>query len=170
METTGSSAETAASSAEAHDREIALTRLLDAPPELVWRVWTEPEHMAAWWGPNGFTTTVHEMDVRPGGVSRYTMHGPDGTDYPNRVRYREVVRPERLAYDHDDDGAGDHAFQVTVTFEAVEGGTRVTNRMLFPTAEAREMTVKFGAVELGHQTLARLAEYLAASGAPSPAR
>ena len=146
--------------AAAGDREIVLTRTFDAPRELVWRAWTEPEHMQAWWGPDGFTTTLHEMDVRPGGVSRYTMHGPDGTDYPNRVRYREVVRPERLVYDHDDDGAGEHSFQVTVTFEAVSGGTRVTNRMLLPTAEAREMTVKFGAVELGYQTLGRLAEYL----------
>lgn len=158
METTDSPAATVTLPS---DREIVLTRTLDAPCELVWRAWTEPEHMPAWWGPNGFTTTVHEMEVRPGGVSRYTMHGPDGTDYPNRVRYCEVVRPERLVYDHDDDGAGERAFQVTVTFEAVSGGTRVTNRMLFPTAEAREMTVKFGAVELGYQTLGRLAEYLA---------
>ena len=78
------------------DREIVLTRAFAAPRELVWRAWTEPEHFARWMGPDGFTTTVREMDVREGGTSRYTMRGPDGTDYPNRVIYREVVRPERL--------------------------------------------------------------------------
>jgi len=144
------------------DREIVLTRAFAAPRDLVWRAWTEPEHFARWMGPNGFATTVREMDVREGGTSRYTMRGPDGTDYPNRVRYREVVRPERLVYDHDDDGAGEHAFQVTVTLEAEGDGTRVTMRMLLPTAEARDRTVGFGAVELGYQTLERLAGHLSA--------
>ena len=64
------------------DREIVLTRDFDAPRELVWRAWTDPEHFPRWFGPNGFTTTVHSMDVRPGGTSAYTMGGPDGTDYP----------------------------------------------------------------------------------------
>lgn len=143
------------------DREIVLTREFDAPRELVWRAWTEPEHLAQWFGPNGFTTTIHSMDVRPGGVSRYTMHGPDGTDYPNRVVYREVVKPERLVYmlgDDVDDDPG--AFHVTVDFTEENGRTRLRQRMLFPTAEQRQATVDFGAIELGQQTMQRLGDYV----------
>src|ERR1700722_521534 len=81
-------------------REIAATRIFDAPRELVFRMWTEPEHVAKWWGPIGFTNTIHEMDVRPGGVWRFIMHGPDGVDYPNKNVYLEVVRPDRLVWDH----------------------------------------------------------------------
>src|SRR6185436_11510767 len=69
------------------DREIVLTRLLGAPRELVWKVWTDPGHVAAWWGPTGFTTTTQAMEVRPGGVWRYVMHGPDGRDYKNLVTF-----------------------------------------------------------------------------------
>lgn len=144
------------------DREIVLTRDFDAPRELVFRAWTDPQHLPQWWGPDGFTTTVHEIDVRPGGVWRYTMHGPDGTDYPNRVVYREISAPERLVYDHGDDVDDDPGmFHVTVTFTEEGGRTRVTSRMLFPTAEQREGAVGFGAVELGQQTMGRLAEHLA---------
>lgn len=144
------------------DREIVLTRTLDAPRELVFRAWTDPEHVGRWWGPRGFTTTVYEMDVRPGGVWRYMMHGPDGTDYPNLVEYVEVTPPGRLVYWHgSDQHDGPDRFHVTVTFEEQDGGTALTMRMLFRTAGQREKTVEFGAVELGYQTLDRLAEHLA---------
>ncbi len=144
------------------DREIVLTRVFDAPRELVFRAWTEPEHLAHWWGPNGFTTTYHEVDVREGGAARFTMHGPDGTDYPNRIVYREIVRPERIVYDHDDDVDDDpRQFQVTVTFADEGGRTRATMRMLFRTAAARDYVTGFGAVELGYQTLDKLAAHLA---------
>ena len=66
-------------------REIITTRVLDAPRELVWKAWTDPKHVAEWWGPNGFTNTIHEMDVRPDGVWRFIMHGPDGVDYKNEI-------------------------------------------------------------------------------------
>jgi uncharacterized protein YndB with AHSA1/START domain len=82
------------------DREIVATRVFDAPRELVFQMWTDPQHISNWYGPRGFTTTTHEMDVRPGGVWRHVMHGPDGTDYPNEIVYLEVVKPERLVYDH----------------------------------------------------------------------
>jgi uncharacterized protein YndB with AHSA1/START domain len=87
------------------DRDLVIERIFDAPRQMVFDAWTDPETIGQWWGPRGFTTTVHEMDVRPGGVWRFTMHGPDGTDYPNRVVYDEVVAPERLVYTHgaDDD-------------------------------------------------------------------
>jgi uncharacterized protein YndB with AHSA1/START domain len=114
-----------------------------------------------WWGPRGFTNTAIEMSVKPGGLWRFVMHGPDGVDYPNRVRFIEVVPNERLVYDHGDDSDAPAMFQVTVTFERVgTGQTKLTMRSLFPTAEAVEAVKKFGAVEGGKQTLERLAEYL----------
>ena len=81
-------------------RQIAATREFDAPRDLVFSLWTDPVHIARWWGPKGFTNTIHEMDVRPGGVWRFVMHGPDGRDYENKIVYREIVRPERIAYSH----------------------------------------------------------------------
>ena len=144
------------------DREMVITRVLAAPRELVFDAWTDSEHIGRWWGPNGFTTTNFEMDVRPGGTWRYVMHGPDGTDYPNRMRYLEVVRPERIVYDHDDDVEDDpRRFRTTVTFTEEGGGTRITMRSLFSSVEQYEQVKAFGAVEGGHQTLARLEEYLA---------
>jgi uncharacterized protein YndB with AHSA1/START domain len=144
-------------------REIVQTRLFDAPRELVFRMWTEAEHIARWWGPRGFRTTTHSMDVRAGGTWRFIMHGPDGTDFPNRITYREVVRPERLDYLHDSDADNDpHRFEVTVTFTQEGRKTRVTMSSLFPNAAARDRVIEFGAVELGRQTLDRLVEYLPA--------
>jgi uncharacterized protein YndB with AHSA1/START domain len=145
---------------EASNREIVIERIVDAPRELVWRAWTEADQIAKWWGPDGFTTTIHEMHVRVGGVWRFIMHGPDGTDYPNRIVYREIVKPERLVYDHSDDKGNDH-FQSTVTFETAGNRTKVTLRAVFETAQARAAAIKFGAVEGGKQTLARLDQHLA---------
>ena len=76
------------------NRELGITRVLKAPRELVWKVWTDPEHIKHWWGPNGFTNTIFKMDVRPGGVWEFIMHGPDRTDYKNKHIYKEVVEPE----------------------------------------------------------------------------
>lgn len=146
------------------DREIVIERIVNAPRDLVWRAWTEADQVAKWWGPNGFTTTIHEMHVRVGGVWRFIMHGPDGTDYPNKIVYREIVQPERLVYDHGDDD-GNNSFQSTVTFVAMGNRTKVTMRAVFPTAEARAAAVKFGAVEGGQQTLARLEQHLATGSA-----
>jgi len=140
---------------------IVVTRLVDAPRELVWQAWTEPRHIAQWWGPNGFTNTIHAMEVKPGGVWRFIMHGPDGTDWPNKIVYREVVRPERLVYDHSGEGANDpHRFHVTVTFADKNGMTEIVMASLFPSLAARDAVLKFGALEGGGQTLDRLADYL----------
>ena len=85
------------SAAEAtSDREIVITREFDAPREVVWTAWTDAKQIKEWWGPRGFTTTTHVMDVRPDGVWRFVMHGPDGTDYPNRIVHTEIEKPERL--------------------------------------------------------------------------
>lgn len=147
----------------ASDREIILTRTYDAPRSLVFKACTEAEHVARWWGPNGFTITNHEMDVRPGGIWRFIMHGPDGTDYPNKIVYLEVVKPERLYFAHGEDGeCPPPPFHVTVTFTEEGGKTTLTQRTLFSSAGDCEAVKAFGAVELGQQTYARLADYLAA--------
>ena len=144
------------------DREIVMTRIFNAPRELVFEAWTDPEHIGEWWGPNGFTTTVYEMDVRPAGVWRYMMHGPDGVDYPNKVVYQEVIKPERLVYLHGSDDENDpNQFHVTVTFEKEGKGTRLTMRSVFPSAAFLEEVKKFGAVEGGIQTLNRLEGHIA---------
>jgi uncharacterized protein YndB with AHSA1/START domain len=140
------------------DREIVATRVFDAPRDLVWQVWTDPEHITHWWGPNGFTTTIHEMDVEPGGAWRFIMHGPDGVDYRNEIIYVEVKKPERLVYDH----VSGPKFQTIVTFEKESGKTKLTMRMVFDTAAERDQAMeKFNAVEGLGETLGRLKEYLA---------
>ncbi len=143
-------------------REIVMSRLFDAPRELVFDAWTKAEHLAQWWGPRGFSLTTHEIDVRPGGVWRFTMHGPDGVDYRNRIVFLEIVKPERLSYKHDPEkGTEPVNFQVSVTFFEMGGQSGVTVRMLFPSAAAREHVVKkYGADEGLKQTLERLAEHL----------
>ena len=144
------------------DREIVITRLLDAPRELVWEAFTNPRHVGLWWGPTGFTNTVHSIDVRPGGVWVFDMHGPDGTVYPNRIAYTEVRRPERLAYKHTSDQEDDpHRFDVVVTFEPQGRRTLLTLRSVFQTAAARDFVVKeFKAIEGGKQTLDKLEQFL----------
>ncbi|HTX54799.1 MAG TPA: SRPBCC domain-containing protein [Candidatus Baltobacteraceae bacterium] len=156
------------SPADAADREIVISRVLDAPRELVWEAWTDPEQVVRWWGPNGFTTTNKRMDVRVGGVWEHVMHGPDGTDYPNKSVFKEVVKPERIVYSHGGGRPGDRGatFVCTWTFEVVEGNkTRLTIHQVYPSKEDRDRIVRdYGAIEGGKQTLGRLAELLAADG------
>jgi uncharacterized protein YndB with AHSA1/START domain len=143
------------------DREIVQTRTFDAPRELVFQAWTDPAHLPHWFGPNGFSVTMQEIDVRPGGMWRFIMHGPDGRDYTNRMVYQEIVRPERLVYLHGEDVDDDPgAFHVTILFEEVDGRTHMTQRTVFNTAAQRAGVVAFGAIELGQQTLDRLAAHL----------
>src|SRR5262249_46230802 len=80
------------------DRELIASRVLDAPRDLVWKAFTDPRHIAQWWGPKGFTNTIETMQVRPGGLWKFVMHGPDGKSYPNEVTFVEVVERERLVY------------------------------------------------------------------------
>jgi uncharacterized protein YndB with AHSA1/START domain len=140
------------------DREIYALRVFEAPRDLVWKVWTEPHHIAKWWGPNGFTNTIQKMDVKPGGIWEFAMHGPDGTDYKNKIVYVEVVKPERIVYDH----ISYPAFRATALFEKLGEKTQVSMRMVFESAELREKVAKqFGAVEGLSQTLGKLGEHLA---------
>lgn len=145
-------------------REMTISRVFDAPRELVWEAWTNPEHVAQWWGPDGFTTTIKKMDFRVGGVWKLVMHGPDGRDYPNSSIFREIVVPERIVFSHgggSKDGPSSK-FLATWTFEALGAQTKVTMRALFDTPEERDLIVRaYGAIEGGKQTLARLAEFLA---------
>jgi uncharacterized protein YndB with AHSA1/START domain len=141
---------------------MAGTRLLDAPRELVWSVWTDPKHLAQWWGPDGFRTTTSAFDFKAGGVWRFVMHGPDGRDYENRITFDEIVKPERIAYHH---GGGDDVepvqFRTTVTFADLGAKTRVTLRGTFPSAEERARVIReYGADKGLTQTLARLGEYV----------
>jgi uncharacterized protein YndB with AHSA1/START domain len=146
-----------ASAAETSEREITGTRVFDAPRELVWTMWTDPQHIVQWYGPRGYRTTMQQMDVRPGGTWQFVMHGPDGTDYQNKSVYVEVVKPERIVFDH----VSGPLFRATVTFEDLGGKTRVMSRMVFETAELRETVVRqFGAEEGLQQNLDRLGEHL----------
>lgn len=143
---------------ETSNRELSISRLMNAPRELVWKVWTEPDHIKNWWGPNGFTNTIFRMDVKPEGVWDFIMHGPDGKDYKNKSIYKEVVKPERLVYDH----VSGPKFQATVTFiEKENDKTLLTIRMLFETVEEKENVIKvFKADEGLKQNIYKLEGYL----------
>jgi uncharacterized protein YndB with AHSA1/START domain len=138
-------------------REITMSRVFDAPRELVFRAWTDPELVEQWWGPDGFTNTIDEMDVRPGGTWRFVMHGPDGVDYQNRIVYDEVLRPERIVYTH----LSGPRFQSTATFEEQGGKTKLTVWMRFESTEDFDRAVReFHAREGLNQTLGRLEKHL----------
>ena len=138
------------------DREIVTTRVLNAPRELVFKAWTDPDQLVQWWGPKGFTNTFHEFDMRPGGIWRFVMHGPDGVDYKNESVFVEVVKPERIVFRH----VSGPQFQVTATFAEQAGKTKLTFQMLFETAAECDK-VKVYAVEANNQNLDRLEAQLA---------
>jgi uncharacterized protein YndB with AHSA1/START domain len=147
---------------DTRSRELVVSRLINAPRELVYQAWTDPKHVNNWWGPSGFTNTTLEMNVKPGGVWRFIMHGPNGVDYPNRIVFEEVVKPERLVYTHSDDIDDDpERFHVIVTFEKQGNKTLLTMKTLFKSAEQLQKVVKeHGALEGASQTLDRLEAYL----------
>jgi uncharacterized protein YndB with AHSA1/START domain len=150
---------------ERDPRAIVGTREFDAPRALVFSAWTDPKHLAQWWGPFGFTTTTSSFDFRPGGHWRFVMHGPDGRDYQNRVTFEEIVPPERIVYRH---GGGDDVepvqFRTTVVLEDLGGRTRVTWRGEFPSAAERNRVIKEHGADKGlAETLARLGDYVAAT-------
>src|SRR6516165_11743980 len=151
-------------------RSIIGMREFDAPRDLVFAAWTDPEHLAQWWGPNGFTTTTHSFDFHPGGIWRFVMRGPDGRDYQNRITFDEVVPPECIVYRH---GGGEDVepvqFRQTVLFEDLGGRTRMTWRGDFPSAAERHRVIsEYGAAQGLVQTMARLSEYVSANLASRP--
>jgi len=144
------------------DREVVLVRVLDAPRAAVFAAWTDPDAFCQWFGPDGYTCTMHEMDVRVGGRTRFDMVSADGTLYANRIEYLEILPAERMVFDHGSDVDDDpNRFRVTLTFdEQGDGKTVLTLRQLHPTAERRATVIGFGAVELGLQTMQKLARHL----------
>jgi uncharacterized protein YndB with AHSA1/START domain len=147
------------------DREIFILREFNAPRELVWEAMTNPKHVVNWWGPRGFTTTIEKMDFRAGGVWQHVMRGPDGANYPNKSVFKEIVSPERIVFQHGGrrEGGPGVNFVSTWSFEKLAADkTRVSIRMIFPSAAERDFVVKeFGAIEGGKQTLEKLGEHLA---------
>jgi uncharacterized protein YndB with AHSA1/START domain len=145
-------------------REIVVARVFDAPRELVWRAISEPQHVAQWWGPRGFSTTIEKMEFRVGGEWKHLMRGPDGAEFPNKSVFQEIVPHERIVYLHGGhrQGGPGTSFVATWTFDALAPGrTRVTMRLVFASPDERDFVVKeFGALEGGRQTLERLAELL----------
>jgi uncharacterized protein YndB with AHSA1/START domain len=165
--------------AKAEEAEYVISRVFDAPRELVFEAWTEPKHMVQWWGPRVMTTPVCEMDVRPGGAYRIVMRGPEGEEYPEKGTYREVVRPERLVMTMDCSEFPDEwqdmvkpnrakgernpvgELVMTVTFEERGEKTEVTVRMRFISAGIRDSMVKMGMSVGWSESLDKLAELLA---------
>jgi uncharacterized protein YndB with AHSA1/START domain len=145
---------------EPEDRVLVITRTFDAPRSLVFRVWTEPEHLSRWWGPRDFTVLYYKAEVRPGGAFRFGMRSPEGTEHRAHGVYREVAAPERLVFTtawEDEEGKPKHETLVTLTFAEQDGKTKLTLRQaLFESATSRDLH------EGGwSSTLDLLAEYLA---------
>ena len=139
-------------------RVIAASRLFDAPRDLVFELWSDPKHLANWWGPRGFTITTEKFEFKPGGAWRFVMHGPDGRDYQNQIIYREIARPDHIAYSH----VSGPNFEAIATFVERSGKTEVTMQMTFESAELRDKIAKeFRAIEGLNQTLDRLGEAVA---------
>ncbi len=157
---------------ELNDKEAVFTRTINAPRELVFKVWTEPEHFAQWWGPHTFTNTDCHIDLRPGGTYRITMNSPEGEKNPLKGTYLEIVEPERLVMtvdpaDHPDswheilnqyrtDKENVKALVWTVSFEEIEGKTKLTIRSLFPSNEDRDAMIKLGMAEGLGESLEKL--------------
>jgi uncharacterized protein YndB with AHSA1/START domain len=139
------------------DREIRLSRLVNAPIDLVWEVWTNPEHIKEWWGPNGFTNTINKMDVRENGEWDLIMHGPDGTDYKNKSIFKEIIKHEKIVYEH----ISSPKFVATISFKAQNEKTLIDWHMLFETKEQFIQVVKtFKADEGLRQNMEKLDNYL----------
>ncbi|MFC8363535.1 SRPBCC family protein [Streptomyces griseorubiginosus] len=144
------------------DREILVSREIDAPREVVFEAFTQVRHLSRWWGPEGFTTTTRSFEFRVGGAWDFVMHGPDGTDYQEWITWREIVPPERISLLHGESRTDPDAFESFLTFEPTGERTRVAMRTVFPTRELRDQAVeKYHAVEGGEQTLSNLATYVA---------
>jgi uncharacterized protein YndB with AHSA1/START domain len=154
------------------DREVVISRVIDAPRELVFEAFTEVRHLSQWWGPDGFTTTTRSFEFRVGGVWDFVMHGPDGTDFHDWITWTEIVPPERIAMTHGAFRDDPDAFTALLTFEAAGDGTRIVMHTVFPTKEMRdEAAERYRAVEGGQQTLAKLADYVAElAGGAAPDR
>ncbi|WP_341579830.1 SRPBCC family protein [Microbacterium schleiferi] len=142
-------------------RTVVVERLVSASREVVFEAFTSVDHLSAWWGPDGFTTSTREFEFREGGEWIFTMHGPDGTDYAEWIRWREIVAPERIVLLHGEYAGDPNAFDSVFTFDEVGAQTRVTLSTVFPTKQLRDTAVEeYHAIEGGAQTLGNLATYV----------
>jgi len=125
------------------ERVLVITRILDAPRELVFKVWTQPEHLVRWWGPTGFTLPVCKAEFRPGGAYRYVMRSPEGTDHRLVGVFREIAAPERLAFTfawEDEAGKLGPETLVTITLEEHGAKTKLTlHQAVFESVTARDL-------------------------------
>ena len=143
------------------DREIVISRVIDALREVVFEAFTEVRHLSRWWGPDGFTTTARAYEFRVGGVWDFVMHGPDGTDYQEWITWTEIATPERIALLHGEFRGDPNAFESVLTFAPEGTATRIEMRTVFPTRELRDEAVeKYHVIEGGQQTLSNLAAYV----------
>ncbi|NBE98940.1 ATPase [Nonomuraea sp. KC401] len=143
------------------DRETVISRVIDAPRELVFEAFTEVRHLSRWWGPEGFTTTTRSFEFRVGGEWDFVMHGPDRTDYQEWITWTEIVAPERIVLLHGEYRGDPNAFESVLAFAPEGAATRIEMRTVFPTKELRDEAVdKHHAIEAGRQTLSNLAAYV----------
>ena len=143
------------------DREIVISRVIDAPRDLVFEAFTEVRHLSRWWGPEGFTTSTQSFEFRVGGEWTFVMRGPDGTDYTEWISWTEIAPPERIALLHGESRGDPNAFVSVLTFESDGVATRIEMRTVFPTKDLRDEAIeKYHAIEGGQQTLSKLAVYV----------
>jgi uncharacterized protein YndB with AHSA1/START domain len=144
------------------DRELMVSRLIEGPRDVVFEACTEVQHLSRWWGPDGFTTTTRTFEFSEGGVWEFTMHGPDGTDYPNWIQWMEIRPPDVIVLRHGEGPDDPEQFSSTFIFEERTDGTRVTLRSEFKTKALRDRAAEeYGAIEGANQTLDSLATYVA---------
>ena len=144
------------------DREIVLSRVINAPRELVFAAWVDPRHLPQWFGPAGFRIETKSIDIRVGGEWRFDMISPEGKQWQSRMRFRRIERPNLIEFDHGSDKDNDPGmFRTTIVFdEQSDGKTVITLRQLHPTKAQRDAGIGFGAVEFGYQTLEKLAQHV----------
>lgn len=144
------------------DKEMIFSRKVNAPRELVFKVWTQLEHLEKWWGPDGFKTTSKKFEPVNGGEWNFTMHGPDGTDFPNKIIFEEIIFPSKLVYRHsDDEGFVNVRFYVEVLFEEYGEQTVITMHSVFESPEMLKKVVEqFGAYEGAIQHLNNMISYI----------
>jgi uncharacterized protein YndB with AHSA1/START domain len=144
--------------AEPGKQETVITRIFDAPRDLVFKTYMDPELIPRWWGPRSLTTTVEEMDVRPGGIWRFVQRDADGNEYAFFGVYHEIAPPERLIYTFEFLGTPGHVLLETVTLEDLNGRTKVTDRSVFQTVEDRDGMLASGMDDGVNETMDRFAE------------
>jgi uncharacterized protein YndB with AHSA1/START domain len=142
-------------------QEITITRVFDAPRELVFLAFTNPEHIPHWWGPKYLTTTVDAMDVRPGGVWRFLQRDAEGNGYAFHGVYHDVVSPRRLVYTFEFEGTPGRVLLETVTFEDLRGKTKMTDKVVYQSVGDRDGMVAEGMEYGSRESMDRIAELLA---------